>query len=63
MTAVHFVIAAVVLVLAVAGLLLTQRITSPGLRLGLRVILVILFAAFLMMAVLVFEVGPHMRSL
>ena len=63
MSAVHFVIAAGVLMLAVAGLLLTQRIASPFVRLMLRLTLVILLAALLMMAVLVFEVGPHLRSL
>lgn len=63
MSAVHFVIAAGVLMLAVAGLLLTQRIASPFARLMLRLTLVILLAALLMMAVLVFEVGPHLRSL
>lgn len=62
MTPLHFLIAAVLLLLAAGWLLVSRRIRSPGLRLAASIAVVLFVALVALMAVLAIGVGPQMRG-
>ncbi len=62
MTALHFILAALLLLMAAAWVLVSGQVRSPRVRLAVSILVVVFVALVAVVAVLAFGLGPRMQG-
>ncbi|GEM_PF-7020313 len=62
MTALHFILAATLLLIAAAWVLVSGRVRSPRVRLAASILVVVFVALVAMLAVFAIGMGPRMQG-